>query len=162
MIWQDPSDSSGGNVLAQLEPVEDQDHVSYHLLYPYHNENLKIQFQLKAVSGEQSQGGGIVFRFTDPQNHYLVYVNVTEKYLSFEKVVNGKRESLMRTEAPLKLNQWHSVEVVIHGPRLITFLDGAPYLNQTDSTFFHGKVGFFTEGDAITYFDNLTIEEITT
>jgi hypothetical protein len=53
-----------------------------------------IEVKLKPVSGKEDQAGGIVWRFKDPNNYYVVRANALEGNVVLYKTVNRKRSSL--------------------------------------------------------------------
>jgi len=52
------------------------------------------EVKFKSVSGKEDQAGGIVFRFKDANNYYVVRGNALEDNVVLYKTVNGKRSSL--------------------------------------------------------------------
>src|SRR6266516_6710356 len=61
------------------------------------DEHIKDGFtevKFKPLSGKEDQAGGIVFRFKDANNYYIVRANALEDNVVLYKTVNGKRSSL--------------------------------------------------------------------
>ena len=52
---------------------------------------------------EEDQGGGIVWRYRDKDNYYIVRANALEDNVVLYKVQNGKREDLPLKEVPIRL-----------------------------------------------------------
>jgi hypothetical protein len=53
-----------------------------------------LQVKFKAVSGIVDQAAGLVWRYRDPGNYYIVRVNALEDNVVLYKVQNGERVSL--------------------------------------------------------------------
>src|SRR6266511_1359675 len=53
-----------------------------------------VEMKIKPVSGKEDQAGGIVWRFKDANNYYVVRANALEGNVVLYKTVNGKRSSL--------------------------------------------------------------------
>ena len=53
-----------------------------------------VEVRFKPLSGKEDQAGGIVFRFKDANNYYIVRANALEDNVVLYKTVNGKRSSL--------------------------------------------------------------------
>ena len=60
--------------------------------------DLEASVAFKAVKGELDQGGGIVWRYQDANNYYIVRMNPLEDNYRFYKVVAGSRKQLATKE----------------------------------------------------------------
>lgn len=52
------------------------------------------EVKIKPLSGKEDQAGGLVWRFTDANNYYVVRANALEGNVVLYKTVDGKRSSL--------------------------------------------------------------------
>lgn len=124
--------------------------------------NLELAVKLRADSGEEDQGGGLVWRARDAANYYVTRWNPLESNLRIYKVEGGKRTQLQsaRLEAPAGPT-WHTLSVRVHGARMRVDFDGQPLLEIEDTTFPDaGKVGLWTKADASCSFDDLAIHPL--
>lgn len=119
-----------------------------------------LTVQVKAISGEIDQGGGLVWRYIDANNYYVCRFNPLEKNFRLYTVKDGKRKELASKEKiELKKSKDFAVTVKHIGNKIMCALDGEFKLEVTDETFPKvGKVGFWTKADAVTSFDKLGIE----
>jgi len=120
--------------------------------------DFKLTTQFKIVSGVVEQMAGIVFRYQNASNFYVMRASALGHNLRFYKVVNGLRGNLIGPEMDIATNVWHTLGVQCQGNQFMFWLDGhlvMPPLN--DNTFAEGKIGFWTKSDAVSYFDGLTI-----
>jgi hypothetical protein len=126
--------------------------------------DLSVRF--KPVSGRVDQAAGLVWRFRDQDNYYIVRANALEDNVVLYKVENGKRTDLPvkgegRTygkKAEVPSNQWSTLRVVAAGPRFEVYYNGSKLYEVEDTTFTQaGKVGVWTKADSVTYFDDLTV-----
>ena len=117
--------------------------------------DLTLTAYLKAVAGEEDQGGGLVWRYRDPGNYYVARFNPLEDNYRVYKVVNGSRREL--GSARVKPGPgWHRLDVRMTGSRITCGLDGKTYLNVEDGTFpAAGAVGVWSKADAQTLFAGL-------
>ena len=129
--------------------------------------DVSMSVRFKAISGHYDQGGGLVWRFSDKDNYYVVRANPLEDNLVLYKVENG-----VRTDLPVlgegrtygvktaKLGKdWHELKLVARDDLFIVFLDGKEMFRVKDSTFTSpGKTGLWTKADAVTAFDDFRIE----
>jgi len=120
----------------------------------------------KPVSGNGDQAAGLVWRYKDANNYYIVRSNARENNVVLYKVENGKRtdlplKGLGRTygqKVPVPSGQWGTLRVTAAGNLFTVFLNGKQLFEVEDSTFPDpGKVGVWTKADSVTYFDNLSV-----
>jgi hypothetical protein len=132
-------------------------------------QDLQLQVKLKAVSGKEDQGGGLVWRYIDKNNYYIVRANPLEGNVVLYKVENGKRKDLPlvgkgRTygmHTPMQTAKWHTLKVNIQENIFTVLFDGKELYQVKDDTFKEGgMVGVWTKADAQTYFDELTIQSL--
>lgn len=120
--------------------------------------DLELTVSFKAVKGETDQGGGPVWRYKDANNYYIARMNPLEDNFRVYKVVGGKRSQLGSAEAEAPAGKWHSIRIVHKGDHIQCYLNGKRQLDVKDETFKDaGKIGLWTKADAVTSFDDLTV-----
>ncbi len=155
-VMADPTAPSQPNVLAQLAKSSGSA-FNLTLLASDNYEDLDISVAMKAVSGREDRGGGLVWRARDAKNYYIVRYNPLEDNYRLYKVEDGKREQLQN--ADIKHSEgWHNMRVIMKEDRIECFYDGKKYIEAADATFNGpGKVGIWTKADAQSYFDDFTV-----
>jgi hypothetical protein len=150
-------DTSEGKVLAQTakspNPV-----FNVALASDTDVKDVDISVRMKAIAGENDQGGGLVWRAKDAKNYYVARNNpLGAGSYNVYKVVDGKRS--MFKGVPLKRTEgWHTLRVVMTGDHIECYHDGKKYLDVYDSTFpGAGKIGLWSKSDAQSHFDDLTL-----
>ena len=125
--------------------------------------NLKdgfVEVKFKALSGEEDQAGGIIWRCKDPDNYYLCRANALENNVRIYHFVNGKRTQFKGANLPVAANQWHTLRVNFTGNRFVVIFDGKELFTAEDETIpTAGKVGLWTKADSVTLFDDFSYEE---
>ena len=126
-----------------------------------------ISVRLKPVSGHADQAGGLVFRYRDDRNYYVVQANAVGDDVAVYKVENGQPIPITpRGVAPAEFgvkhdihrNAWQILKVSVRGNRFQVYVNHRRILQAEDSTFATpGKVGLSTVADSITYFDDFRI-----
>ncbi len=120
-------------------------------------EDVDISVKVKAVLGQEDQGGGPVWRARDENNYYIARWNPLENNFRVYYVKNGRRKQLKSAGTKLGRKTWHTIRVVMRGARIECHLDGKKLLTVTDETFGDaGKVGLWVKADGQTLFDDLT------
>jgi hypothetical protein len=168
-VLRDDSSPSKPNVLAQVStdrtagrfPLAIWDRVSLK------DRTLSVRF--KAVSGSVDQGAGLVWRYSDANNYYIVRANALENNVVLYKVQNGQRVSLVpkgavsntygvKHRVPKQI--WSTLSVAFQGTIFTVSLDNERLFEVDDSTFTGaGKTGLWTKSDSVIYFDDFQIVE---
>jgi hypothetical protein len=122
-------------------------------------QDVQVRVAFKAVRGEVDQGGGIVWRYRDPNNYYVARMNPLEGNYRVYKFVAGQRTQLGTREGlKVRAGEWHVLQVRHVGDHIECYLDGNKELDVKDNTFpKEGRVGLWTKADARTYFDGLRV-----
>ncbi len=156
---QAQNDTAGGSVLAQTS--EDMTDERFPM-YIYDGEkfrNFRFTTQFKIVSGITEQMAGVVFRFQNASNFYVIRVSALGKNIRFYKVVNNVRSAPIGPACQLAPDSWHQLAVQCDGNQITFWLDGHLVMNPLgDMSFAEGKVGFWTKSDAVTYFANASVD----
>lgn len=123
------------------------------------------EVKFKPVAGKEDQAGGIVFRFKDANNYYVVRANALEDNVVLYKTVDGKRSSLQvkgRTfgygvDNKVPSGKWSALRVEFQGSLFTVSFNGKKLFEVEDDTFKDaGAVGVWTKADSVTLFDDFT------
>jgi hypothetical protein len=124
-----------------------------------------VEVKLKPLSGKEDQAGGIVWRFQDGNNYYVVRANALEDNVVLYKTVNGKRSSLQvkgrmfgyGVDADVPQGKWSTLRVEFTGNLFTVFFQGRKLFQVEDDTFRDaGAVGLWTKADSVTLFGDFT------
>lgn len=128
--------------------------------------DLALSVRFKAISGEKDQAAGLVWRYRDPQNYYVVRANALEDNVVLYKMEKGKRSDLdvkgtrssYGVDVEVPAGTWHELGVEVAGELFSVYLDGKKLFEVEDSTFSEaGLVGLWTKADSVTWFDDLRL-----
>ena len=166
VVVEDKTASSGHLVLAQT----DADATGYRfpvcILGSVTTRDAEISVRFKPVSGREDQGAGIVWRYRDKDNYYIVRANALENNVVLYKVQGGKRTDLPlkgegRTygkKATVPSGAWSTLSVNVKGTLFGVTLNGTKLYEVDDATFPEaGKIGLWTKADSVVHFDDLRI-----
>lgn len=108
-----------------------------------------------------SHTAGLVWRYQNETNYFLLRVNVTSGLLSAERVRNGRRTTIPALRAaPISLVPWDWAEVRVsfEGSTMTAFVNGVKALEAKDSIpGWTGRVGLWSAGPGITDFDDFRL-----
>jgi hypothetical protein len=158
--WEVVADSTspaGARVLAQLS----KDATSARFPLAIHPGpalvNGAVSVRFKPVSGNVDRAAGLVWRYRDENNYYLVRANALE---------NGRRTPLAPAGKPgeygiekaVPAERWSELRVAFMGPRFVVSFDSESLFEVEDSTFADaGRVGLWTKADSVTHFDEFEV-----
>lgn len=165
-VIDDTTAPSLPNVLAQTAAETTSYHFPLAIADDGSFKDLDLSVRFKPISGREDQAAGLVFRFKEANNYYLVRANAMENNVVPFKVENGKRTSLplkgddqaygKKVDVPSQ--QWSTLRVVITGNLFEVFLNEQKLFEVEDETFKEaGKIGLWTKADSVTYFDDLRV-----
>jgi hypothetical protein len=121
--------------------------------------DFKLTTQFKIVSGVAEQMAGVVFRFQDEKNFYVIRASALGHNLRFYKMVQGLRSDPIGPTTDISVGTWHMLAVQCQGNQITCWLDGRLVMPPLqDNTFSIGKIGFWTKSDAVSYFSDTTID----
>jgi hypothetical protein len=120
--------------------------------------NLKdgfVEVKFKAVSGEDDQAGGVIWRAKDKDNYYIARANVLEDNVTIYHVIEGKRTAFKNIKTKVAPGEWHTLRVDFQGSNFVVTFDGKKMIEASDNSFTEaGKVGLWTKADSVTLFDD--------
>jgi len=120
--------------------------------------NFKLTTQFKLVAGAAEQMAGIVFRYQNPSNFYVLRASALGRNLRFYKVINGQRGNLIGPEIDITTNTWHTLGIQCEGDQIEFSLDGRPGMAALhDTSLSTGKIGFWTKSDSVSYFGDTVV-----
>jgi len=131
--------------------------------------DLDLSVQLRAIGGSVDQAGGLVWRYRDADNYYIVRANALEGNVVLYKVENGRRIDLplkgkgktYGAKAPVPGNTWNALAVKVRGDTFTVSFNDAWLYEVEDKTFPDaGKIGLWTKADSVTMFNQLVIAVI--
>lgn len=168
--WQvaaDPTAPSKPNVLAQTLADPTGYRFPLAIVANTSYKDLEMSVRFKTISGKEDQGAGLVWRYRDANNYYIVRANALENNVVLYKMENGKRISLAPKGTPAKTygvkakvpgNAWNQLSVKASGNLFTVSLNDQKLFEVEDSTLPQaGKVGLWTKADSVIHFDDFTV-----
>ena len=163
--WVVQADGSN-KVLAQTDPDPTRSRFPVAVLSDLTTTDVDVSVRFKPISGRVDQAAGLVWRYQNQDNYYIVRANALENNVVLYKVEGGRRTDLpvrgegrtygKKTNVPA--GQWSTLRVVAAGALAEVYFNGSKLFEVEDRTFSSaGKVGVWTKADSITQFDDLTV-----
>ncbi|MGA2593233.1 MAG: hypothetical protein ABSH32_25230 [Bryobacteraceae bacterium] len=166
-IVKDPSAPSPPYVFAQVSHDTADGSSPLAILDKANVKDGDLSVRMKPVASKEYRAAGIVWRYRDPNNYYLVRANAAENNIILYKVADGKSTPLAAKSGPPQTfgvkhpvpeNQWSVLKVQFRGPLFSVYFNHRRLFQVVDSTFGQpGKVGLWTKAGSVTYFDDFRI-----
>lgn len=156
----------GGKHLAQLDADRTGNRFPVAVLTDVSAADVDLSVRFRPVSGRVDQAAGLVWRYQNEDNYYIVRANALEDNVVLYKVQNGRRTDLPvkgegRTygkPAEVPAQQWSTLRVLATGPRFEVYFNGRRLYDVEDTKFTQaGRVGVWTKADSVTHFDDITV-----
>ena len=167
-ITIDQTSPMQSHVLAQLSEDRTSGRFPLAIYESVETVNGELVVRFKPVSGRVDQAAGLVWRYRDENNYYIVRANALEDNVVLYKVENGRRIPLgpvnrsddYGVQHPVPAQQWSSLGVAFDGNKFTVLFDEKPLFEVIDTTFTEaGQVGLWTKADSVTYFDGFEVQE---
>ena len=123
----------------------------------FHDGGISMRF--KIVAGQLDQCAGILFNLKSNGDYLTVRFNGMEDNVVLWTFNKGVRKFVKRgaENVPLARNQWHTLQISVHGTSLQASLNGKHLLDYTLAEPVSGKVGVWAKTDSVSYFDDYTV-----
>lgn len=122
--------------------------------------------RFKTLQGSEDQAAGIVWRYRNPDNYYVVRANALEDNVVLYKMQDGARTDLdvvgrsggYGVDVKVPPKAWNTLQVDFAGPEFVVSLNGRRIFKVRDRTFQGpGRVGLWTKADSVTLFDDFRV-----
>lgn len=122
--------------------------------------DFKLITRFQLISGGFEQMAGIAFRILDRNNYYIVRASGHGGNLAFYRFIDGvPTQPVLTSKTELESGKWYTLSIEAKGTQIVIRLDGKsimPVVN--DTTFTHGKIGFWTKADSVSAFADTRID----
>jgi hypothetical protein len=165
--WSVEELADGARVLAQTSADPTSFRFPLCVLDGFAAADVELSVRFQPVSGEVDQAGGLLWRYADPDNYYVVRANALEDNVVLYKMENGRRRALRPVgasifaygeDAPVPSGEWSTLRVTVRGALFSVYLNSEHLYDVEDATFAEaGRVGLWTKADSVTRFDDFTV-----
>ena len=128
--------------------------------------DLSVKFKI-AANTRRVKAAGLVWRFQDPQNYYLLELSVDERNIALFRMQNGQLRPIpvarghgeIAVSHDLRAGQWYAAKVAFRGNAIHVFFDNRQLFDAIDSSpAVAGKTGLWTRGGTVASFDDFRID----
>jgi hypothetical protein len=154
-VRQDHTAPTKPYVLAQVSTDPTANRFSLALLDGISFRDGDVSVRVKPVASEQ--GGGLVWRYRDERNYYLLRATATT--VAVIRVQDGRPTPIVAPVThDIPANAWSILKVSARGNRFQVYVDHRRILEGQDAAFSTpGKVGLCTAAESVMYFDDFRV-----
>lgn len=155
-VWLVKDDGTSNRVLAQVSEDETDKRFPLCVFDGFSAADVNLSCRFKTIDGGVDQAAGLVARYSDEQNYYVLRANALEGNVRFYHFIAGVRTQLGSAKLEISGEEWHDLRLNARGSHFEVFLDGNLLFAVDDSAISTaGKVGVWTKADSVTWFDDL-------
>ena len=132
-----------------------------------HDGDLSVKFRIRP--GTPTRTAGVVWRYQDAKNYYLLHFSADQHNVVFFRVHNGKAEPIpiiggkahsFGVNHDIRSGVWYLAKVVFRGPRVRVVLGNRRLFEAADTSIpSTGKTGIWTKGTTEASFDDFRIDK---
>ena len=115
-----------------------------------------VKFKVMRADGDQEIG--IVFRYQDPKNFYVIVASAKDESCSLYRMKDGKRKKIDTKDAIVSPLTWHELWITFTKDKFTAIIDRELVLGAKDSGLKGpGLVGLWTKGDSRITFESFRL-----
>jgi hypothetical protein len=120
--------------------------------------NAEVELSFMLHDGGIARVAGIVLRFSDPQDYYVVEADALAEDVRLSRMVNGERRLIANAAVPMAADRSHTLKVKVVDTNFAVSLDGkALFETQDNGIASPGRFGIWSRADSRTGFGDLFI-----
>jgi hypothetical protein len=159
VVIEESAAPSGGKVLAQTSTDKTSFRFPLCIYDQFTAPDVTVSVSFNPVSGTVDQAAGLVARYRDKDNYYVVRANALENNVRLYKVERGTRKQFAGANVKVPSGEWQTLALEVKGTHFRVLFNNALLFEADDATFKNpGKVGLWTKADSVTYFDDLRVK----
>jgi hypothetical protein len=130
-------------------------------LDPTEYSDFTLEAQFKSAGGRFDCSGGMIFRYVDDKNFYLLSAGCPSDYFALSRMSGGKIEGLKQSVVPTDKDTWYKLKVTVQGGHFMCYDNSKMIFDFDDSKIKKGRIGLWTRDDSQAEFDDVTITVLT-
>jgi hypothetical protein len=151
MVVEDFTSPSGGKVLAQMSTDKTSFRFPLCVYDGFTGPDVTVSVRFKPVSGTVDQAAGLVARYRDKNNYYVVRAIALENNIRLYKVERGNRQQFAGANVKVPSGEWQTLALEVKGAHFRVLFDDALLFEADDGTFKNAsQVGLWTKAVSVT------------
>ncbi|MGG1515495.1 glycoside hydrolase family 2 TIM barrel-domain containing protein [Paenibacillus oryzisoli] len=121
--------------------------------------NYDVQADINLKDSTYQAATGIIGRYADNNNYYLLRLHTGSNQLQLMKKVNGTFSTIASQPLTISLNTFYTLKLSMQGSAIKGYLNGVEQLSVADTSISAGKIGFRGYNQSFTV-DNVKVDGI--
>ncbi len=143
MLWIDSFFSTNYLIAIPNDPTEYSD--------------FTLEAAFNPWGGAWGSYAGLVFRYQDAQNYYVLAAVCPRDYLALYRMSDGHLNLIKQAPADLQRGHWYTFKVEARGDHFVSYLDGKQIFEAQDAGLAKGRIGVWSQNDSRVSFDNIKL-----
>ena len=116
-----------------------------------------LEAQFKSAGGRFDCSGGLIFRYVDDKNFYLLSAGCPSDYFALSRMTNGQLVGLKQSVVPTDKDTWYRLKVTAQGGHFNCYDDDKMIFDFDDNKLAKGKIGVWARDDSQAQFDDVKV-----
>jgi hypothetical protein len=127
---------------------------------PTEYSDFTLEAQFMSAGGRFDCSGGLIFRYVDEKNFYLLSAGCPSDYFALSRMTNGQLSTLKQSVVPTDKGTWYRLKVTAQGGHFMCYDDNKMVFDYDDNKIAKGKIGVWAADDSQAEFDDITLTVI--
>jgi Domain of Unknown Function (DUF1080) len=124
---------------------------------PTEYSDFTLEAQFMSAGGRFDCSGGLIFRYVDEKNFYLLSAGCPSDYFALSRMTNGQLVGLKQSVVPTDKGTWYRLKVTAQGGHFMCYHDDKMIFDYDDSKIAKGKIGVWARDDSQAEFDDIKL-----
>jgi len=124
---------------------------------PTEYSDFTLEAHFKSAGGRFDCSGGLIFRYVDEKNFYLLSAGCPSDYFALSRMTNGQLATLKQQVVPTDKDTWYRLKVTAQGGHFSCYDDDKMIFDFDDNKIAKGKIGLWAADDSQAQFDDLKL-----
>ena len=124
---------------------------------PTEYSDFTLEAQFKSAGGRFDCSGGLIFRYVDDKNFYLLSAGCPSDYFALSRMTNGQLVGLKQSVVPTDKDTWYRLKVTMQGGHFMCYDNDKMIFDFDENKIAKGKIGLWARDDSQAQFDDVKI-----
>ena len=124
---------------------------------PTEYSDFTLEAQFKPIKGYFDCSGGLILRYSNPDNYYVLRLGCPSDYVQLLRMYQGKLDQLQQKVVEIDTGNWYKIKVEVQADHIIVSDEGKMVFDVQDNKIAKGRVGLESSNDSQARFDNFTL-----
>jgi hypothetical protein len=124
---------------------------------PTEYSDFTAQVSYKPIKGYFDCSGGLIVRYENPENYYVLAMGCPSDYIQLLRMYQGKMDQLQQKVVAIDPGNWYKVKLDVQADHFIAYDDDKMLFDVQDNKIAKGRLGLWSSNDSMARFDDLTL-----